>query len=449
MGRTATKPIGALGDNLIEDMARTLSGLSASIKSTPTPVTKEADVEAKKEQEDRSKKYGIAVKDNGNVTKPSEWKSVPDEDFLDPVNYSYPCPTADQTVAAARYWGKDSNRSVYSSEEQAIITKRLEDKKKKFGIGEDKDVEPVSSIATPEDKKDSDLGSNMGGRVDGPDFEGNIPAEADQNDEAIEAAESHNDDDDEDDQPIVVSDASQEDELSNPLDTASDNNISTTSTGTDLPNEVEGKYEELTEEQVSGEDTDDLQKVASTEPDEAKKGSKLNRENREMLSQIQALLAKISGEEPEPEPEKATEPESTVVLREAEEKIKGLTDLLVSKEQTLQSQLAEIGELKSELETKTKSLEELETTVSTVGQTVTLLETKFAEFQEKVGKISELDTQIETKTKEYERITKTPLPRPDEAKPEVVVRELLGTNKARKSFVGLTNAELLTLDPIK
>lgn len=87
-------------------------------------------------REARSKKYNIAVKEGGNVTKPGEWSSVGDDDFLDPVNYRYPCPNADQTRAAAAYWGKPDNQIQYSSEERALISKRLAAKEKQYNIGE-------------------------------------------------------------------------------------------------------------------------------------------------------------------------------------------------------------------------------------------------------------------------------------------------------------------------
>jgi hypothetical protein len=94
----------------------------------------------KQDQDARSKKYNIAVKDGDHVTKPGEWSNVPDDEFLDPVNYRYPCPDADQTRVAAAYWGKPDNQSQYSSEEKALITKRLAEKEKKFKIGEHADV---------------------------------------------------------------------------------------------------------------------------------------------------------------------------------------------------------------------------------------------------------------------------------------------------------------------
>jgi hypothetical protein len=90
----------------------------------------------KQDQEARSKKYNIAIKDGGHVTKPGEWSGVSDDDFLDPVNYRYPCPNADQTRAAASYWGHPDNQAQYSSEEKALISKRLAAKEKQYSIGQ-------------------------------------------------------------------------------------------------------------------------------------------------------------------------------------------------------------------------------------------------------------------------------------------------------------------------
>jgi len=92
--------------------------------------------EARAAQEKRSRKYGIAVKEGGHVTKPGEWANVPDDEFLDPVNYRYPCPDAAQTRAAASYWGQEKNREQYTAEERAKIDARLDKFRGKFNIGE-------------------------------------------------------------------------------------------------------------------------------------------------------------------------------------------------------------------------------------------------------------------------------------------------------------------------
>jgi hypothetical protein len=92
--------------------------------------------EEKEAQKKRSQKYEIAIKEGGHVTKPKEWQDVPDDQFLDPVNYRYPCPNADQTRAAASYWGREDNQAQYTTEERSIMDERLDTFKKKFKIGE-------------------------------------------------------------------------------------------------------------------------------------------------------------------------------------------------------------------------------------------------------------------------------------------------------------------------
>jgi len=97
--------------------------------------------EARDAREARSKKYKIGIKEGGHVTKPSEWESVPDDEWLDPVNYRYPCPDADQTRAAASYWGQEKNQAQYTSGERSIIEGRLDRFRKKFNIGQPKTEE--------------------------------------------------------------------------------------------------------------------------------------------------------------------------------------------------------------------------------------------------------------------------------------------------------------------
>jgi len=90
--------------------------------------------EDKQRQKERSAKYGISIREDGNVTKPAEYADVSDEDFADPVNYAYPCNSEERTRAALHYWGMPRNKDKYSSKDQAIITRRLIKFAKKFGI---------------------------------------------------------------------------------------------------------------------------------------------------------------------------------------------------------------------------------------------------------------------------------------------------------------------------
>lgn len=103
---------------------------------------------ARKAQEARARKYGIQPHEGGNVTKPSEWAGVTDEDWGDPVNYAYPCPDAKQTRAALSYWGKPKNKGQYSEKEQGVITGRLDRLAKKFKVGEREEEEPQEARPT-------------------------------------------------------------------------------------------------------------------------------------------------------------------------------------------------------------------------------------------------------------------------------------------------------------
>ena len=117
-------------------------------------LTAEADDQdtAKKAQEARSHKYHIAVKEGGNVTKPSKWSSVPDSEWGDPVNYRYPMPDKTHADNAASRWGDASNRSQYTSEEQSIIGGRIKRRQAHFGSDtsdekEEKSMKPQNVLA--------------------------------------------------------------------------------------------------------------------------------------------------------------------------------------------------------------------------------------------------------------------------------------------------------------
>jgi len=97
-------------------------------------------------QKRRSKKYGISIREDGHITKPSEWADVPDDEWLDPVNYAYPVPDAEHVRAAAVYWGRERNRNKYSEEDQKVIEARLKKFKKKYGIGEDTQSNTITII---------------------------------------------------------------------------------------------------------------------------------------------------------------------------------------------------------------------------------------------------------------------------------------------------------------
>lgn len=120
----------------------------------------------KKAQAARSTKYNIAIKDGGNVTKPSKYESIDDSDFADPVNYSYPI-NAEHIQAALSYWGMPKNREQYSSEEVGTITKRILKAAKKNDIEVDEskwnfsekeeDMDKVQELETKLKEKEKEI----------------------------------------------------------------------------------------------------------------------------------------------------------------------------------------------------------------------------------------------------------------------------------------------------
>jgi len=77
-----------------------------------------------KEQQERAEKYGIKPKQGGNLTKPSEYEKIPEDQFADPVNWKYPV-DADHVDGALKYFNQPDNRGEYSPEEQAKIMEKI------------------------------------------------------------------------------------------------------------------------------------------------------------------------------------------------------------------------------------------------------------------------------------------------------------------------------------
>lgn len=55
--------------------------------------------------------------------------------FADPKNKKYPIDNPDHVRSALSYWGRPENRNMYSEEDQATITKRIDTVAKRFKIG--------------------------------------------------------------------------------------------------------------------------------------------------------------------------------------------------------------------------------------------------------------------------------------------------------------------------
>jgi hypothetical protein len=53
---------------------------------------------------ERERKYGYKAPLNANLTKPSRWENVPEDEFADPVGYKYPVHTPRNARAALTYF---------------------------------------------------------------------------------------------------------------------------------------------------------------------------------------------------------------------------------------------------------------------------------------------------------------------------------------------------------
>lgn len=95
------------------------------VKVTYMPVGKADRDELKSQQASRSRQYGIAVKENTNLTPPAGYPTDPAM-YGDPVNYRYPL-NAGRLVSARGYFNHDGQQEAggYSSSEWAVIGKRI------------------------------------------------------------------------------------------------------------------------------------------------------------------------------------------------------------------------------------------------------------------------------------------------------------------------------------
>lgn len=92
-------------------------------------------------------------KGSGNVTKPSNYADIPDDEFMDPVNYRYPMNAA-HMQAAMSYWGMAKNREQYTEEEAKAMTKRMLAAAKKHGIEADESKWNFSEGGTDMEKEE-------------------------------------------------------------------------------------------------------------------------------------------------------------------------------------------------------------------------------------------------------------------------------------------------------
>lgn len=92
--------------------------------------------ELQTEQNARSEKYGIKVKENyGSIEKPEVYKDLTDDDFADPVHYKYPLHDKANTLASSRtfdIWGRE-----YPDQEKQIILAKIFTARDKFKLATD------------------------------------------------------------------------------------------------------------------------------------------------------------------------------------------------------------------------------------------------------------------------------------------------------------------------
>jgi hypothetical protein len=74
---------------------------------------------------ERERKHGYKAPLNANLTKPSRWENVPDDEFADPVGYKYPVHTPRNARAALTYFNKPENRTFYTVDGQIKVMTRI------------------------------------------------------------------------------------------------------------------------------------------------------------------------------------------------------------------------------------------------------------------------------------------------------------------------------------
>jgi hypothetical protein len=113
------KEMKKLSESTLEERVKNLEGLVKRFTEQ-----EEQRERLHKEQQQRAEKYGIQPKQGGNLTKPSEYEKIPEDQFADPVNWKYPI-DAGHADAALKYFNQPDNRGEYNPEEQAKILAKI------------------------------------------------------------------------------------------------------------------------------------------------------------------------------------------------------------------------------------------------------------------------------------------------------------------------------------
>lgn len=106
----------------------------------------EGELEKKREAaRERCGKYPVSLKEDGHLTKPSEYENIPEDSFADPCNFRYPI-DEEHLMAAWAYISKDENRAKggYSEEEWTWMKNRV--KKRMEAKGHEVEADALHEI---------------------------------------------------------------------------------------------------------------------------------------------------------------------------------------------------------------------------------------------------------------------------------------------------------------
>ncbi len=116
--------------------------------------TEEEREKLEKQREMRSKKWGIPIREDGNLTPPAEYEregATSPDDYADPVNYKYPISNEGFARAALNYFSIPNNHNRYPPEARNVIWERIIRACLKYGIAVQ--YNPLYHSALPESLK--------------------------------------------------------------------------------------------------------------------------------------------------------------------------------------------------------------------------------------------------------------------------------------------------------
>jgi len=109
--------------------------------------------ERRKALKEREEKYGYKAGKNAHLTKPKEYRDVPDSQFADPVGYNYPVNTPKRARAALAYFIRFHDQ-YDDPEAKLFIYERILRALKKFGIKRHFDPDWPGDWLVPKDLKE-------------------------------------------------------------------------------------------------------------------------------------------------------------------------------------------------------------------------------------------------------------------------------------------------------